>query len=199
MSIMHDAWLLYALWSLLLALTVLLVFVWLHKIITLIVANYILASIGFSISMGIDALITYLESMWSVRFVGITADSWANFFLNGHATIVFLIYILLLIRVYKRSTLSRSVSIHHPLHRTAYVFLVPLTLLSFILTFYILARGSGILSVDILQSRSTSSPIFSVLANILSLFPVWVVIHGLLILLLSVRKTVHFDADMTDI
>ena len=195
---MEDSVLLYALWSICVAICVALFFVWLENIIKIILGNYILWFMCFAASLGIDNLLLYLSRVEEAAFLWLSASWWTNFLSNGHATIILLVYVLLLVFVYKKSTLSIRIPWEIAIQRTLYLVFVPLALVSIILTLYVLAWGVGIVSPSVLQELASNGGSMAIVAQILSLVPVWIFVHGLLTLLLSASLPARIETDLTD-
>jgi len=195
---MDDALLLYSLWSVVLVFALLLIFLGIEKIVKIIVGNYVLGMICFSASMGIDALVLSLQSMGDQRFAWFSAAGWATFFSNGHATIILLLYILLFVWVYKKSTLWFALPVDITIQRSLYIILVPLALVGFILTLYILCRWTGIISPAVLTQRSAQWWFFAVFSRVAWFAPLWIVLHGLCTLLVSMKIRSRVDVDLPD-
>ncbi len=195
---MEDSTLLYALWSICIAVCVSLFFLWLENIIKIILGNYILWFMCFAVSVGINNLILYLSSLDEQLFLWFSAVWWSKFLSNGHATIILLIYIVLLVFVYKKSTFSIRLPWELAIQRTLYLVFVPLALVSIILTIYVLAWGVGILSPIVLQEWANSGWSMAFVAQIFSFAPVWIFVHGLLVLFLSAWLPVRVQTDLSD-
>ncbi len=195
---MQESALLYAVGSVLVVVAIVLLMLGLENIIKIILGNYILGTICFSVSLGIDNLIIYLEGLADQRFAWFTAI-WRSIFLhNGHATIVLLLYLILLVILYKKSTISIRLPADGVIQKTLYLIFIPLALTSVILTLYILLWGSGIISPEILATRSESSPLLTIVSQIFSLTPLWIAIHGIATLLITAEIPMRVETDLSD-
>jgi hypothetical protein len=196
---MEDSVLLYTLGSILIVVAIVLIFLWLENIIKIILGNYILGTICFSISMALDSFIVYLQTLGDQRLVWFSSIVWVNFFTNGHATIILLLYILLLVLLYKKSTLSIRLPSDVTIQKTLYIVFVPLAVTSVILTLYILAWWSGIVSPVILNSWASGDSTLVLLSQIFSLTPLWIAIHGLATLITTAEFPVRIQTDLPDL
>lgn len=195
---MQESVVLYLLASVLVAVAILFAFLGLENLIKIIIGNYILWTMCFAASMWIDALVIYLWSLQQDRVAWFSPEALSGFFVNGHATIILLFYILLLIFVYKKSTFSIRMPVDIAIHRTLYIVFVPLALISMLLTLYILAWGTGIISPDLLSTWASWDSMLASVAQVLWLVPLWIIIHGILILLLSMYMPVRMQTDLVD-
>lgn len=195
---MQESALLYAVGSVLVVIATVLLLLWLENIIKIILGNYILWTICFSVSVGIDSLIVYLQWLWDERFIGFSAVGWSSFLTNGHATIVLLLYVILLVILYKKSTISIRLPADSMIQKTLYIVFVPLALTSVILTLYILLWGSGILSPAVLASWAWSSSLLALVSQIFSLTPLWIAIHGIATLLITAEIPMRVETDLSE-
>jgi hypothetical protein len=195
---MQESALLYAMGSVLVVVAIILLMLGLENIIKIILGNYILGTICFSVSLGIDNLIVYLQGLGDQRFAWFAATWRATFFANWHATIVLLLYILLLFVLYKKSTISIRLPSDSVIQKTLYIFFIPLALTSVILTLYILLRGSGIISPAVLADWSASSSLLTLVAHIFSLTPLWIAVHGIATLLITAEIPMRVETDLSD-
>jgi hypothetical protein len=186
---------LYVLGVLVIFLTVLLLFLWLENIIKIILGNYILWTICFATSMGIDNIISHLQST-NQSYIWLSSDILLSFFSHGQATIVLVLYILLLVLLYKKSTLSIRLPSDISIQRFLYIVFIPLALTSLILTLYILSWWVGIISPSLLESWSNNNNVLAILSHIFSLTPLWIVIHWLSTLIISVELPMRLQTDL---
>lgn len=196
---MQDSVVIYLLTSILVALAILFAFLGLENLIKIIIGNYILWTICFAASMWIEALVLYFWSLDEDRIAWFSPEALSGFFANGHATIVLLLYILLLVFVYKKSTFSIRLPIDIAIQRSLYIVFVPLALISMLLTLYILAWGIGIMSPELLSIWASWDSMMVVVAQVLWLVPLRIVIHGILFLLLSMYIPVRMQTDLVDL
>lgn len=195
---MQESALLYAMGSVLVVVAIVLLMLGLENIIKIILWNYILGTICFSVSLGIDNLIIYLQWLTDQRFAWFSAAGWATFFANGHATIVLLLYLLLLFILYKKSTISIRLPADGVIQKTLYLAFIPLALTSVILTLYILLWGSGIISPAILATWAEGSSLLTLVSQIFSLTPLWIAIHGIATLLITAEIPMRVETDLSE-
>lgn len=195
---MEDSALLYAFGSVLVVVTIILILLGLENVIKIILGNYILWTICFSVSLGIDNLIVYLQTLWDQRVAWFVATWWATFFANGHATIVLLLYLILLFILYKKSTISIRLPADGVIQKTLYLAFIPLALTSVILTMYILLWGSGIISPVVLSTWAWSNSFLSIVSQAFSLTPLWIAIHGIATLLITAEIPMRVQTDLSD-
>jgi len=195
---MQESALLYAMGSVLVVVAIVLLMLWLENIIKIILGNYILGTICFSVSIGIDSLIIYLQGLGDQRFAWFASTGWATFFDNGHATIVLLLYLILLFILYKKSTISIRLPSDGVIQKMLYLVFIPLALTSVILTLYILLWGSGIVSPAILAAWAESSSLLTLISQIFSLTPLWIAIHGIATLLITAEIPMRVETDLSD-
>lgn len=195
---MQESALLYSIGSVLVVVAIVLLMLGLENIIKIILGNYILGTICFSVSLWIDNLIIYLQGLGDQRFAWFASTWWAMFLTNGHATIVLLLYLILLVILYKKSTISIRLPADGVIQKTLYLIFVPLALTSVILTLYILLWGAGIISPAILATWSESSPLLTIVAQIFSLTPLWIAIHGIATLLITAEIPMRVETDLSD-
>jgi len=195
---MQESALLYAMGSVLVVIAIVLLMLGLENIIKIILWNYILGTICFSVSSGIDSLIVYLQSLWDQRFAWFAATGWATFFANGHATIVLLLYLLLLFILYKKSTIAIRLPADWVIQKTLYLAFIPLAITSVILTLYMLLRWSGIISPSILATWAQWNSLLTLIAHIFSLTPLRVAIHGIATLLITAEIPMRVETDISD-
>lgn len=195
---MQESALLYAIGSVLVVVAIVLLMLGLENIIKIILGNYILGTICFSVSIGIDNLIVYLQGLGDQRFAWFAATWWATFFNNGHATIVLLLYLILLVILYKKSTISIRLPSDGVIQKTLYLFFIPLALTSVILTLYILLWGSRIISPDMLANWAESSQFLLVVSQVFSLTPLRIAVHGIATLLITAEIPMRVETDLSD-
>jgi len=195
---MQESALLYAMGSILVVVAIVLLMLGLEKIIKIILGNYILGTICFSVGIGIDNLIIYLQWLGDQRFAWFAATWWSTFLDNGHATIILLLYLILLFILYKKSTISIRLPSDGVIQKMLYLVFVPLALTSVILTLYILLWGSGIISLAILTEWSASNSFLTVVSQIFSLTPLWIALHGIATLLITAEIPMRMETDLSD-
>jgi len=178
------------------ALIILSVTIWLEKMIKIILWNYILASICLAWSQSINLLINYLNNNPWLKFLGIKNEWLANFMLNWQTTIIMIIYASLLWIIYKNSKITVSIPQDEILKKSLYIFFIPLTVISFILTIQI-----AILWVSIFNENSVIWVWNIIINNIyLQTFikntPLWIFLHWIATVLITSEIKIKIKTDI---
>jgi len=168
----------------------------LENMIKIVLWNYILWSISLALMQSIDLLIGFLSGSPDDVFIGISYPSLAWFITAAKATIVLIIYFVLLFVLYKQSQITVRMPGEDSLQRALYILLVPLAASSMLLTLWILLSGLG-LSQDVILWLIGQWANVDLVARIVSMLPVWILIHGLCTILITseLRMTIKTDMD----
>lgn len=179
-----------------LILVVISVVLWLENMIKIVLGNYILGTISLSLMQSIDLLVNFLSATPDMIFVWISHSSLAAFFAAAKATIVLVIYFVLLFVLYKQSQITVRMPSEDSLHRVLYILLVPLAASSMLLTLRIVLSGLG-LSQGIVVSLLGQWAHVDMIARIVGMLPVWILLHGLCTMLITseLRMTIKTDID----
>ena len=178
------------------ALVILSVTIWLEKMIKIILWNYILSSICLAASQSINLLINYLNTNSWLRFFGIKNDALSNFLLNWQTTIIMIMYAWLLWIIYKNSKISINIPQDEILKKSLYLFFVPLTVISFILTIQIAITWIGIFSVN------NSIELWNIIIDniYIQMFikntPLWILLHWIATILITSELKIKIKTDI---
>ena len=178
------------------ALVIFSVTIWLEKMIKIILWNYILSSICLAASQSINLLINYLNSDPWLSFFGIKNDWLANFLSNWQTTVIMIIYAALLWTIYKKSKISVNIPQDEILKKSLYLFFVPLTVISFILTIQIAIMWIGVFSIN------DSIGIWDIIINniYLQMFikntPLWILLHWIATILITSELKINIKTDI---
>lgn len=170
--------------------------IWLEKMIKIILWNYILSSICLAASQSINLLVNYLNANPWVKLLGITNSWLSNFLLNWQTTIIMIIYAALLWTIYNKSKISVNIPQDEILKKSLYIFFVPLTVISFILTIQIAIMGVSIFSVD------NSVGIWNIIINniYLQMFikntPLRILLHWIATILITSELKINIKTDI---
>lgn len=170
--------------------------IWLEKMIKIILWNYILSSICLAASQSINLLINYLNSDPWLNFFGIKNDWLANFLSNWQTTVIMIIYAALLWTIYKKSKISVNIPQDEILKKSLYLFFVPLTVISFILTIQIAIMWIGVFSIN------DSIGIWDIIINniYLQMFikntPLWILLHWIATILITSELKINIKTDI---
>ncbi|MFZ2150881.1 MAG: hypothetical protein WAZ12_03835 [Candidatus Absconditicoccaceae bacterium] len=178
------------------ALAILSVTIGLEKMIKIILGNYILSSICLAASQSINLLINYLNNNSGLMFFGIKNDALSNFLLNGQTTIIMIIYAGLLWAIYKKSKISVNIPQDEILKKSLYIFFVPLTVISFILTIQIAITGISIFSVN--NSIEIGNIIIDniYIQMFIKNTPLWILLHGIATILITSELKIKIKTDI---
>lgn len=108
-----------------------------EKMIKVLLGNYILSSICLAANQSINLAIQYMQNTPDGKFMGFAYDKVANFLDNGSTTIIFILYIILLVIVYRTSKIRIILPSDEALKKMLQLIFVPLTVISMILTLQI--------------------------------------------------------------
>ncbi len=178
------------------ALVILSVTIWLEKMIKIILWNYILSSICLAASQSINLLINYLNNNNWIRIFGIENEALANFLLNWQTTIIMIMYAALLWIIYKKSKISVNIPQDEILKNSLYIFFVPLTVISFILTIQIAITWVSIFNIN------NSIGIGNIVINniYLQMFikntPLWILLHWIATILITSELKIKIKTDI---
>jgi hypothetical protein len=186
----------YAFIAIALILVVISVVLGLENMIKIVLGNYILGTISLALMQNIDLLIGFLSANPDVMFVWIWYTSLAWFLAAAKATIVLIIYFVLLFVLYKQSQITVRMPSEDSLQRALYILLVPLAASSMLLTLWIVLTGLG-LSQDVILWLVGQWANVDLVARIVSMLPVWILLHGLCTILITseLRMTIKTDMD----
>lgn len=143
---MTDSIITYIIIVIIAALIILSSIIWLEKMIKIILWNYILSSICLALSQSINLFIKYLENNPDWKTFGIANDWFSTFLNNWQTTIIMIIYWILLFIIYQKSKISVKIPEDEILQKSLYLFFVPLTVISFVITLQIAIMWTNILN-----------------------------------------------------
>jgi len=153
--------------------------------IKIVLGNYILGSICLAASQSIDIFVNFLNATPQLKLLWITYSSLWMFFADGKMTIVLVLYIALLVVIYKTSKIYVHLPEDPALNKGLFLLMVPLTVLSFILTLQIVVLWVNI--IDIKQFESLNKALVSNpwIFAFLTMTPIWILLHGLSTVLIT--------------
>lgn len=167
-----------------------------EKMIKIILGNYILSSICLAASQSITILVNALHTTPELKFIGMSYDKIAKFLENGNMTIVLILYITLLVIIYRTSKIKITLPDDEAIKKMLQLLFVPLTIISIILTLQI-----AILGIDGIKVSGISSIANTVANNIyiykfISLTPVWILLHGIVTILITSEFKISVKTDI---
>ncbi|GHV24432.1 hypothetical protein FACS1894176_00790 [Bacteroidia bacterium] len=124
----------------------------------------------------------------------------------GQLTFVLVLFILLVVLVYTSSTIKVSTIQNPSTERLYYIALIPLTLLSFIFALSLAVMGEGIETMETIKQNVSGT--FSFVGYFIQSLPLWMLAHGIVVLLISshitiklnfAKKTTHLPEGLGDL
>lgn len=167
-----------------------------EKMIKIILGNYILSSIARASSAAINVLINYITANPDLTFFGLGSTTLTNFFSNGKTTIVLIIYVLLIVLVYKKSKIHISLPMDDASRKMTQIIFVPLTVISIILTLQIALMGMEVTNLQSLSRLGTVISSNPYVIMYFSLTPVWILLHGIVTIFLTSEMKVSAETDL---
>lgn len=156
-----------------------------EKMIKIVLWNYILSSICLAASQSLDLLINFLNATPEAKLAWITYKSLWAFFAEANTTIILVLYIVLLVVIYRSSRIHIHIPLDPAMQKWLHLLMIPITVLSMILTLQIVVLGMNIIRPDQLQIISNEITKNPALFTFLSLMPVWILLHGLATVLIT--------------
>lgn len=167
-----------------------------EKMIKIILWNYILSSIARASSAAINLLINYITTNPDISFFGMGSTTLANFFTNGKTTIVLILYILLIVLVYKKSKIHISLPMDDASRKMTQIIFVPLTVISIILTLQIALMWMEITNLQSLSRLGETISTNPYIIMYFSLTPVWILLHGIVTIFLTSELKISAQTDL---
>lgn len=156
-----------------------------NQMIKIILWNYILWIICMAASQSIDILVSFLRNNTNWDLFGLWYETLASFCSNGKITFVLLMYAIWLIIVYKKSTISIRFPTDNNLLTTIQILLVPMTVLSMILTLQMAIMWVNMIDAEKLQTIVSTFTTSWYLYDFFRLWPVWLLVHWILTTILT--------------
>jgi hypothetical protein len=167
-----------------------------EKMIKIILWNYILSSIARASSAAINILINYINTNPGVSFFGMGSTTLANFLSNGKTTIILILYILLIILVYKKSKIHISLPMDDASRKMTQIMFVPLTVISIALTLQVTLMGMEVTNIQSLTRLSAAISTNPYVIMYFSLTPIWIILHGIITVFLTSEMKVSAQTDL---
>lgn len=157
--------------------------VWLSKIIKLLLGNYIVATLLFSLSKIIDIIIQNVNTVGVETTLAAKNTALSDILSLGKYPLL-IIYPLLLFLVYKISKISIVYAKWFLVQKAIKFIYAPLTMLSILFTVWLLLSKMGILNQETIDSLLNNTWYLSfILQNIW----IWIFIHSSIVLLITSR------------
>ncbi len=153
--------------------------------IKIILGNYILTGICLAASQSLTILVAFLDKTPEASFLWLGYDTLARFFEYGQTTLVLILYAILLVIIYLKSKIAIQLPMDEAAQKGLYVLLVPMTVISIILTLQIAILGVKVIDVQHLQIISNEMTSWSPLQQFVLLTPVRIFLHGIATIIIT--------------
>ncbi len=166
------------------------------KMIRIILGNYILTSICLAASQSINLAVETMKKTPDLTFMGFGYDKVANFLNNGSMTIILIMYVILLVIVYRTSKIRIVLPTDEALKKMLQLIFVPLTVISMVLTLQIVLLGMNGINITAIWSIATAVANNPYMFQFVSLTPVRILIHGIITIFITSEFKVSVKTDI---
>jgi len=166
------------------------------KMIRIILWNYILSSICLAASQSIDLAVQSMNKTPELTFMGFGYDKVANFLNNGSMTIILIVYIILLVIIYRTSKIRIVLPGDEALKKMLQLIFVPLTIISMVLTLQIAILGMNGINITAISSIATAVANNPYMFQFVSLTPVRILLHGIITIFITSEFRVSVETDL---
>lgn len=168
---------------------------WIEKMIKIIVWNYILTWICLAAGESITLLVNILNQTPEAKTLWILHAKLANFFTMGQTTFVLILYAALLVVIYLKSKLYIRLPADPNVQKSLYIILVPMTVISFVLTLQIALMGIKVLDVSQLTSVVKGLAGNNYAYKFIAFTPLWILLHGIITIIITTELKVWLKKD----
>lgn len=167
-----------------------------EKMIKIILGNYILATLCLAANQSLDLLVQFLSMTPTLKILGLSYEKISSFLVQWKMSIVLIFYLLLLFLMYHKSKIRISFPTDEILKKTFSLFLVPLTVISIILTLEIVILGMNSLNPTNLEllAREFTNNIYIIKFVVFT--PLWIFIHWLATVLITSEIKMSIKTDI---
>lgn len=166
------------------------------KMIRIILWNYILSSICLAASQSINLAVETMKKTPESTTLGFWNAKFANFLDNGSMTIILILYIILLVIVYRTSKIRIVLPGDEALKKILQLIFVPLTVISMVLTLQIVLLGMDGINITAIGSIATAVANNPYMFQFVSLTPVWILLHGIVTIIITSELKVRVQTDL---
>lgn len=166
-----------------------------EKMIKIILWNYVLTGICLAAWESINVLIKFLLQAPQAKTIWFTHAKIANFLEMGHTTFVLMLYIWLLIVIYLKSKIRIDLPSDSNKEKLLYVILIPMTVISIILTLQIALIGTKILDINHITTLTSNMQNNNYAYKFISLTPVRTFLHGIATILITSELNISFKSN----
>ena len=166
------------------------------KMIKIILGNYILSSICLAAGQSISLAGETMKKTPELNFMGFSYDKIANFLNNGNMTIVLIIYIVLLIIIFRTSKIKIGLPNDEAMKKMLQLIFVPLTVISMILTLQIAILGINGINIAAISSIAEMVANNQYIYQFVKLTPVWILMHGIVTIIITSEFKIRVQSDI---
>ncbi len=166
------------------------------KMIRIILGNYILSSICLAASQSIDLRTKTMKETPELSTLWFNNLKFANFLSNGSMTIILIIYIILLVIIYRTSKIKIALPGDEAIKKMLQLIFVPLTILSMVLTLQIVVLWMDGINITAISSISQAVANNPYMFKFVSLTPVRILLHGLFTIFITSEFKVRVETDL---
>lgn len=166
------------------------------KMIRIILGNYILSSICLAASQSIDLAVESMKKAPELKTLWFNNEKFANFLDGGSMTIILIVYIILLVIIYRTSKIRISLPGDEALKKMLQLIFVPLTILSVVLTLQIVVLWMNGINITAISSISQAVANNPYMFKFVSLTPVRILVHGIVTILITSEFKVRVETDL---
>ncbi|MFA7298680.1 MAG: hypothetical protein WC010_03490 [Candidatus Absconditabacterales bacterium] len=167
-----------------------------EKMIKVILGNYILSSICLAASQSINLAVEAMKKTPEFTFMGFGYDKVANFLNNGSMTIILILYIILLVVIFRTSKIKISLPDDEALKKMLQIIFVPLTVISMVLTLQIAILGMDGINISAISGVANAVKNNVYMFQFVSLTPVRILLHGIVTILITSEFKVRVQTDL---
>lgn len=167
-----------------------------EKMIRIILGNYILSSICLAASQSINLAVQSMNKTPDLKFMGFAYDKVASFLNSGSMTIILILYVILLVIIYRTSKIRIVLPMDQALKKMLQLIFVPLTVISMVLTLQIVLlwmNGINLTTISSLANAVANNPY---MFKFVSLTPVRILLHGILTIIITSELKVRVQTDL---
>ncbi len=158
--------------------------------------NYILSSICLAASQSITLAVQLMQKTPELKFMGFSYDKVANFLENGSMTIILILYIVLLIIIYRSSKIRITLPADEAMKKMLQIIFVPLTVISMVLTLQIVILGINGINIENIASIAKAVANNPYMFQFISLTPVRMLLHGIITIFITSEFKVSVQTNL---
>lgn len=186
----------YLIFWLLIVLIVFSIVIWIEKMIKIILWNYILSSICLATSQSLHLLINQLALSPEIKTLWILNSKLSQILTDWQTTIILVLYVVLLVIVYHKSKIKIDTPDDDSTKKLIHLLLVPLTVLSIIITFQTVLMWINIVNIQSIQSIANSISSNPYLFNFINWTPLRILLHWLATIVITSEMKISIKTNI---